>query len=792
MPTLGSLTAIFDADTKRFDAGVRGVQTKITGVTKDLNRATQTTNQFSGSLAPARTGLTGMAGALTVAAGASVVAASAFTATIAGVVKLATFSQELGGEIFDLSGKINFSAETLSSLKVAAELSGGSLASLSTSLGIFDRNMEEAKEIGSEMAGVFKILKIETDDNEKALRRAFVVLNDLEGGAQQTAIAMKLFGRSGKEVLGIIKETGGSIDAYIEKMREMGLEITTSGSQKADKFGDELKLLQLKLEAVARQIGQELVPTVSKAADDISGWLKQNQGEIVKTAKEVGSLISSLYTLAKVIAELSPQVMVVRIVRQFEGLAEGSRRDAEAAAARGFGTKSGSAARARWQMDAGEFVSPGSTVPQAPKPAPIVFPSRGGGGGGAKAQKDILESLKSTLMGLNAEFRKFDTELLASVNLTALAAEKEKLLTDVMSSLNAATKMKIAGLKNVDEALEAAIGSLPAKSQAAARALLEQNLAQFKLNETTRIAGELTVQAEELSKEWRQEIENAISGADEYTRTIQRLEAAYRRYGAIIPPTVRLELEQQATMLRLIEIGKQFADVMRDAAQSGLEALEHGRAMQDLMGAGMKGGVLEGADVIKKQMDDLRDQMRSLASEIVSVLDHSIYEGITGGFKRGLVTLTIGILDIVKNIFLRQLEAALTDALIGLRTGSGGGSWLTTLLGVGVSAVAGGLGGGIGGGKGGIIPGVGGKAFASGGFLGAGQWGIAGEYGPESIYGGRTGMTVIPNKSQSTQVTINLMPHFHANQNGQFSKQSADQMMSQLLDRLSHVVERGS
>jgi TP901 family phage tail tape measure protein len=241
----------------------------------------------------------------------------------AGIYKLATFSAQLGGEIYDLSQKVNFTAETLSSLKVAAELSGGSLQSLSTSLGIFDRNMEEAREGGNEMSRVFQRLKIDTIDNEKALRQAFTALAAMSGGAQQTALAMKLFGRSGKEVLGIVKETGGNVDDFIEKMRAMGLVVTASGAKKADEFGDKLTMVRNKLEAVARQIGSELIPTVEQAADDVSKWLKENQGEILKTAKEIGSLVSEIYGLAKTIQSLSPLILEIQIIKKISEVVSG-------------------------------------------------------------------------------------------------------------------------------------------------------------------------------------------------------------------------------------------------------------------------------------------------------------------------------------------------------------------------------------------------------------------------------------------------------------------------------------
>jgi hypothetical protein len=45
--------------------------------------------------------------------------------------------------------------------------------------------------------------------------------------------------------------------------------------------------------------------------------------------------------------------------------------------------------------------------------------------------------------------------------------------------------------------------------------------------------------------------------------------------------------------------------------------------------------------------------------------------------------------------------------------------------------------------------------FADGGFIGPGQWGIAGEEGPEPVFGGRTGMTVQPSSSgRPINVTI--------------------------------------
>jgi hypothetical protein len=689
---LGTLTAVFDADTRKFDAGLKGVQTKIGGVTRDLGRATAGTSHFTNTLSPATSGLTGLASSLTLVAGGTVVAVSAIAAAGSAIFKLATFSQQLGGEIFDLSGKINFTAETLSSLKVAAELSGGSLASLSTSLGICDRNIEEAREGGNEMSRVFKALSIDTEDNERALRQAFTALSSLKGGSQQTALAMKLFGRSGKEVLGIIKESNGDVDAYTEKLRAMGLVITSSGAKKADEFGDKLTLLRLKLEAVTRQIGQELVPTVERAADEISGWLNRNAGEINKTASEVGNLVKQIYDLAQQIRSISPLTLQINVIRN---LVEGATvptgqnwfdrsKTLNAPANLPEGLPVLAPFQRRPNANAPTSFSPfanpqGATVPRIDIPGP----GRGGGGrggGGAKAQKDVLEGLKNEVISLNTEFRKLDVELFNSANMAELAAEKEKILSAVMSQLSEKNKMAVSTLKDVDEAIDAAIGKLPAKSQAAAQALREQAIAQFNANEKTRIAGELTKTTENLTKEWRQEIGNVRTGADSYTIAIQGLEKEYRKYGQTLSAATRSELENAAAMQRTLAITRERLTVT--AQTRGRFATED--VDRDAINASRPRIATVEEQVIRERMQMIREQMQQLGGDLTNIFSDSIRTGFERGTKAGLAGLAQGLLQIVEDIFLRKLAAGLTDLLSGVALGGG---LLGTLLGGGAAAI---------------------------------------------------------------------------------------------------------
>lgn len=169
---------------------------------------------------------------------------------------------EAAAELHDLSQKTNFSVETLSALKNAGETSGASIASLSSALGIFDKNIVAAASGNKKLEATFAALKISTTDNEQALRDAFRALADMEGGANQTAAAMQLFGRSGKDVLSVIKETNGDLDAAIAKYKEMGTLISTETARDADELSDSLTELGQGAKAAALELVNGLAPAL--------------------------------------------------------------------------------------------------------------------------------------------------------------------------------------------------------------------------------------------------------------------------------------------------------------------------------------------------------------------------------------------------------------------------------------------------------------------------------------------------------------------------------------------------
>lgn len=224
---------------------------------------------------------TAVTGSTTAAlAGPVAIAIAALAAQVAVVVTLtkvtfdlARASAEYQGKLFDLSQQVGVSVETLSALEIAARKTGGSIESVTSSLGIFQRKLEEAfEDEGSKAAVSLRKLGVDATNTEDALVQTVAALARMPEGFRQTAAALELFGRGGKAVLAIAKESKGDINALRESLRGLG-GVTTEQARIADEFNDQLVDLQVAM----RGLGTEAIPVVLDVLRDLSQTMKENR-----------------------------------------------------------------------------------------------------------------------------------------------------------------------------------------------------------------------------------------------------------------------------------------------------------------------------------------------------------------------------------------------------------------------------------------------------------------------------------------------------------------------------------
>lgn len=309
---LGSQAEKDEASIKFFGASVaQNLGPQLSAATGEMEVLAASGGGVGASLA-ALSGPVGIAVTVIVVLGTVIIAAA--TAAVSLAVKfyeLAKSTADFEGKLLDLSQQTGVSVETLSALSVASSTTGGSIETVVASLGIFQKKLDEAQDPTSKMASEFRQLGIDTSDTEIALNQTLSALSKMPEGFHQTALALELFGRGGKSVLAILKETGGDLDALKKKLHEKGILISTEDAKAADDFNDQLTILGFQAKALGAQIANPAIPHLVEVLNGFSTLLKDNSEAIGKVGAAIGFLFQVSEKMGRNILDLlNPAVRV--------------------------------------------------------------------------------------------------------------------------------------------------------------------------------------------------------------------------------------------------------------------------------------------------------------------------------------------------------------------------------------------------------------------------------------------------------------------------------------------------
>jgi lambda family phage tail tape measure protein len=184
-------------------------------------------------------------------------------AVTGGVVALAKSAIDLADDMRDLSQRTGVGVETLGQFKVAAELSGSSLEGVAKGLTFLNKNMVAAATGTEAAAAAFKTIGVATTEADGTLRKADKVFLDvadrfaqLRDGPEKAALAMKIFGKGGQELIPILNLGSKEIQRF-------GLGIGPDFADKADAFNDQLGIMKAQTTVLTVQIGSALLPVMS-------------------------------------------------------------------------------------------------------------------------------------------------------------------------------------------------------------------------------------------------------------------------------------------------------------------------------------------------------------------------------------------------------------------------------------------------------------------------------------------------------------------------------------------------
>lgn len=264
---------------------------QIDGLTRSLDKA----NNQAGGLSGAFNKLGGMA------RNAGIAIAGLGAAAVGGLAVLGKNAIDAADNLNDLSQRTGVGVEALSKFGAAAEDSGSSLDEVAKAMGKLSKGIVDPTSKANE---ALRSIGISSTDASGKIRSVDAVMLDiadkfskLPDGAQKTALAMEIFGKSGANLIPMLN--GGR-----EAMSQYSATITTEMAQAADKFNDAINAIMRELAGPFNQAITAALPYITQMAQQLGAALP---GAIAALVPVLTGFLGTLAQIGQWFATLTPQ-----------------------------------------------------------------------------------------------------------------------------------------------------------------------------------------------------------------------------------------------------------------------------------------------------------------------------------------------------------------------------------------------------------------------------------------------------------------------------------------------------
>lgn len=236
----------------------------------------------------------------------SVLGALQLDRLISETVSAARESIRFAASLDDLADTTGSTVENLSGLANMAKFSGVSFGAVEQAITQMSRRLSAADDDSKRMGAAMRLLGVEARDPALAFNEIAQKLNQYADGANKVALAQELFGRSGAQLLPLLKD--------LAEQGEVGVRITTQQAQEAEKLGKEIARLQMEFSGLRDLLLNGVVPAMNEflrmmregGTAGLFAWLgitpkdKEDAGRAIEeTTAKLASLRETRDTLSK-------------------------------------------------------------------------------------------------------------------------------------------------------------------------------------------------------------------------------------------------------------------------------------------------------------------------------------------------------------------------------------------------------------------------------------------------------------------------------------------------------------
>lgn len=699
----------------------------------------------------------------------------------------------------DLEKQTGIAATKIGGIGFAAKQAGGDVDSAVKGIGKLNKTLAEAAAGSDKALEPFKLLGIEVknlDGSTKSADQVLIELADkfaeLEDGPEKVALAIRIFGKAGAEMIPLLDEGGKKLAANIAYFERYS-RVTPEAVASADEFNDTLTKLKLLSSAGATELVTRFLPTLQSIADEWvdakekGGVYTQVIDAIAVAFRETARAGYGFATMLAIVGKsygafIAGLMAVARTGRvgAFMEVINDARDDVQGIVNdfANFSARLGTVGQAV-KMTTGDFARLDRQLDARgrKKPAPRLAADGASDNEQAILKRQLEQQLK--------QIKEFETDQKLAIdfgNALAKSAYEDGLLT-IRERFRAEAEARDANLKSTTDAIDKEIAALQAYAKNPNTKAADRIDAETKIGEAharraleVRKASQTSVLALQDEARAVQQLQDRY---DDIQATILQLQGKALEAGRVRiqqqvrdalktinqtpggDPRLAAQLEQLLTDSdKLSEVRRQYGALTESARVSEerlyLTAAQSGQTENETL---TQLGTLR-----QQQLQDLGKlvvQAQALAEALKSPEAIAFANQLALAFQRASAEVDpflVKIRDIGKETGeaiassaeeailhwegFRKLLSAVEQDIIRIATRKlftePLGNWLANAIGGNGQASGGG-------GLIGAFMSLFGGGHAEGGVIPAGKWGVVGERGPEIAYAGAAPLNVIPN-----------------------------------------------
>lgn len=226
-----------------------------------------------------------------IAAGAGI-ASAAIVGLGAAVYSTTRGFVDWADDIGDSAEALQMSTQSLQTWQFAAATVGVGGSKMTASIARFSKAISEGSDATIETLAKLhingkRLKKLSLDQQLEVIAEAF---KDYKG-ADKAAIAMKLFGKSGYQLAGILAKGKNGLDEFRKAGEETGAVLDDKAAEAAGKAASALDMFGITMVGLRNTIAIQFVPTLTRLAERFTSFVRDNGPKIRKWATDFAALI---------------------------------------------------------------------------------------------------------------------------------------------------------------------------------------------------------------------------------------------------------------------------------------------------------------------------------------------------------------------------------------------------------------------------------------------------------------------------------------------------------------------